>query len=410
MTGFHMTQAFAQANNPNADYIYSGDMIITPDEGHISVDWHISVMDNKERVITFFVRNTLENIAVSGGGIESYSITSDKKAGGFHHINITLAPQHGDTARVINMSYDGELLSTPANHNINTISPNFIELNVDSFWHPIDNRFDKLIVAEMRIHLGPNWTGITTGSLTEAENSWHLENKRPALDIPFSFSQNFQVHPHNGFNIYDMRPSDNGLDTLITSASICFDYLNNTFGNKTELPTGRFLLTERSEGGYARGNYIALTEIGGKSPESLTQFVCHELAHFWSRNGNFGTVENWLNETFADYVANMALRDALGKDAFDTRMANYAEQIQGTELPPIWVREGNRERLPYLVNYRKGPLLLQRLEERIGAEKFHAFLYRYMVDGISNTSDLITALGTVAGQDDREWFEAELAK
>jgi Peptidase family M1 domain len=393
-----------------ADYHYYGDMTINPDSGYISLNWQISVVDAYETTITFMLRNTLENIILSGDAVKEVSVTTPANQGPFHYIEITLNPQQGQELRVINIGYDGVLLPEPMENRINTIASDYVELNVDSFWHPIDSRFDKHLTAEMDVHIGEGWTGLTTGNMVNTADGGSFINEIPSLDIPFAFSKSFRVYQYDNFTLYDHRPNDYGIDELEKAAQNCFAYLNGQFGDRMPLPTGRFLLTTRESSGYSRKNYIALTDIGETEPVALTQFVCHELAHYWSSGGNFGTVENWLNETFADYVANMAMRETFGEDAFVNRMERYVEQIEDKELPAIWITDGSRERLPYLVNYRKGPLLLYRLEKRIGADRFSAFLYRYMVGGINTTPDLIAALKDTAGQAARDWFVDELSK
>ena len=402
--------ARAEEHIDSGDYHYYGDMTITPATGHISIEWQISVADASETIITFVLRNTLSNIIVDGEAVKSVSITSTAEQGPFHSIAVTLNPQQGRSMRVINIGYDGVLLPEPLENKINSIASDYVELNLDSFWHPIDSRFDKYLTAKMDIHIGEGWTGLTTGDMVETLDGGSLVNTRLSLDIPFSFSKSFRVYQYDNFTLYDHRPNGIGIDELEKAAQNCIAYLNGQFGNSMPLPTGRFLITTRESSGYSRKNYIALTDIGDTEPVALTQFVCHELAHYWSSGGNFGSVENWLNETFADYVANMALRETFGEDAFVERMERYAEQIKDEELPAIWALDGSRERLPYLVNYRKGPLLLYRLEMHVGAETFKDFLYSYMVGGINTTPELIAALDDAAGQDARDWFEAELAK
>src|SRR6056297_2162913 len=77
--------------------------------------------------------------------------------------------------------------------------------------------------------------------------------------------------------------------------------------------------------------------------------------------------------------------------------------------PPIWTPNETGRR-PYLVNYRKGPLVLAALEARIGREAFDQFMRRYMVERIPTTPDLLTVLEEVAGVEHRAWFEAQLAE
>jgi len=122
------------------------------------------------------------------------------------------------------------------------------------------------------------------------------------------------------------------------------------------------------------------------------------------------TVENWLNESFADYVAIMGMRDALGETVFEERLARYQRQIDNasSDLPPVWT-PGLTARPPYLVAYRKGPLALSRAEALIGREAFARFIQAFMQARVSTTPHMLDVFEAVGGADARARFEAILA-
>jgi len=62
--------------------------------------------------------------------------------------------------RTIDFSYAGVLISEPMDNLINAIEPGRVELNVDSFWFPIDGRFSKQLSADVSIHIGEGWLGL----------------------------------------------------------------------------------------------------------------------------------------------------------------------------------------------------------------------------------------------------------
>ena len=141
----------------------------------------------------------------------------------------------------------------------------------------------------------------------------------------------------------------------------------------------------------------------------MLRFVCHEFAHFWARGGRFNTVDNWINESYAEYLGTMAVRTYLGQDAFEAMVEGYRKQIAGEDLPHIW-KPGDTERLPYLVNYRKGTLALHRLEQRLGEEQFLAFTQELFRSREKSTPMMLDTLESMAGTESRAFFEAVLAE
>ncbi|HJQ26022.1 MAG TPA: M1 family aminopeptidase, partial [Blastocatellia bacterium] len=172
------------------------------------------------------------------------------------------------------------------------------------------------------------------------------------------------------------------------------------------LPAVRLVLAPRSGPGYARRNYIALTDAGAVPPAALGGYICHEFAHFWSSAANSSGPENWLNEAMAEYVSSRYVRATFGQAQYDSVVARWQKMSAGQ--PPIWTPESTR-RPSAQVSYRKAPFLLSRLEERIGAQKMDQFLQRYMVHRIPTTAQLLAALDDVAGPETAAWFRAELA-
>lgn len=405
----------AQASDaaPAIAYHYDGRLTVDAATGRIAAFWEIAVADEAETDATFLIRNTLEDIVVTGD-IDGYSVEAD---GDFHAIAVDFAAADfaaadfaadGDARRVVEISYGGVVMPEPLENDINAIAPDRVELTVDSFWHPIDARFDRLLTSSVELAIDGAWRGVAPGSLTATQHGFRIENDRPALDISFTLARRFFVSDYDGFTVLDLREAPRAADALAAAARFCIDFLNTRFGAEDPLPEIKFAVHNRPSSGYNRKSLIALTDISDTPEDRLTQFICHELAHYWSEGGNFGTVENWLNESFAEYVGLLAMRDRYGEGAFLAQIESFRKQIDGEDLPPIWT-PGATERRPYLVNYRKGPLALWRLEARIGRDSFAEFLRRYMTGRIGRTAALLEILGDVAGADAARWFAAQLA-
>lgn len=96
------------------------------------------------------------------------------------------------------------------------------------------------------------------------------------------------------------------------------------------------ILADRQGPGYARKNYIVLSEVNADHSEGLHYFLCHELAHYWTRSPGARSPHHWMSEAFAEYAAAMYLREHLGQPVFDQRRSQW-EQM-GQNHGPVWTQ------------------------------------------------------------------------
>ncbi len=399
--------ALAQSPPPEADYHYTGSLEINPDTGYIKADWRITVYDSEATEISFLLRDTLGEINISGPGVRS--ATTERQSGfqDFWALQIDLASP--SEQRIVQIAYAGVLLPEPMENRINSITPERVELNVDSFWFPIDAGFAKTLTVDLFVKIGTGWQAVTTGEAVVADAGIKLNNTDPRLDITFMLARDFHMTTAQGFEIYDVRDRFEGTDKLVATAQRCRNFLNERFGVQDPLPVSKLLITGRPSSGYARENYIVFTDIAETEPAPLMRFVCHEFAHYWSGGAKFDTVDNWLNEAFAEYLGTMAVREYLGLPAYQQMLVAFAAQIADQDLPHIW-KQGDTARGPYAVQYRKAPLVLAKLEERIGAEQFLEFIQAWFVSSEKSTETLLKVLEQVAGLEQKNAFEQALAE
>lgn len=394
----------------DASFHYDGQMQIRPDTGELGLDWVISVHETDLETVRFGLNAALGDAAINGPHVLSVSHERVEGFAGVMQIyTVTLEP--GEDVRDISIRYAGPLFPEAPDNPINTLDPHKVELTVDSFWMPFDMRFSSLITADLDIEIEGDWQGVTMQSITRTEDGFRIDQGTPALDLAFTLMSRFTREAGDGYQIYDTREASAGADLgpLVGALEFCTGYLNALAGSAGPLPQASITVNDRTEGGYSRRTLIALTDIAQSSPESLTQFICHELAHYWSY-GNAMTVENWLNESFADQIANTGLRARYGDEAYRQRMRGYAERVaSGDPLPPVWTPQAEA-RPAYLVAYRKGPLALAALEDEIGRDLFARFLRQLMTEQVSTTPRMLDVLEAVAGVEARDWFVERLAE
>jgi aminopeptidase N len=158
---------------------------------------------------------------------------------------------------------------------------------------------------------------------------------------------------------------------------------------------------------------------GAKSEQqrrSLASTIAHEMAHMWF--GDLVTMQwwngIWLNESFATFMANLAL-EASGEfdnvwDTFYTgnKLSAYAADALVTTHPIELEVPSTNDALANFdgITYGKGGAVLKQLPYLIGAENFRSGISRYLQQhayGNTTLDDFVDALSIAGGTDLRQW-------
>ena len=157
--------------------------------------------------------------------------------------------------------------------------------------------------------------------------------------------------------------------------------------------------------------------------------VAHEVAHAWFPHvvKVVRPEENWLSESFSDYVSAVCLQRAMqdkkkADHYFDRQLADWKSHAR--ELPehtsvflaPHLSNSGEDGRNYYLLLYGKGPLVLHALRSELIRDKGpeagdQAFLgwMRSIVKSstyqVGETRHAVALLGQITGKDWQPWFE-----
>lgn len=131
--------------------------------------------------------------------------------------------------------------------------------------------------------------------------------------------------------------------------------------------------------------------------KSLTSLVAHELAHSWSGNLVTNATWNdfWLNEGFTVYFEMRIMEALYGKERgdmlalisrqdLDDELDNLKDTPEATKLK-LDLKGQNPDDSMNSIAYDKGYLFLRTLEEKVGREKFDAFIKTYFKEHAFST-------------------------
>lgn len=285
-----------------------------------------------------------------------------------------------------------------------------LEIGLYTGWLPFppsigDFTYDVAVRAPEHMRVTGN------GDVARAGETWHITSRNRQFDIPvfigsalrterFDFDGSQLEITHFGVDAARVEETRDGIATINA-------LYTDRFGS-TEATGGKFqfVFTPRIDGtSYSRRGFAvvyALDEF-----QSVYHVLGHEVGHFWWLSASPETWHDWLNESFSEYAALMAVRLKYGVDRFNTLLERYRKIAATT--PAIWGI--NREdAMAHSTLYRKGPILLHDLRTRIGDETFFKFLQRLNQADVAVTKQFLEILAQTAGPEDAAWFEQQLKK
>lgn len=384
--------------------LYDGDVAIDPATSGVRAEWRITYVRDSALADTARLRlNRGFSVSrVSGPAVVAHSTLLD---GDEQVITVVLAPAARGTATVLEIAYAGALVAP--GDGINRVTPDWIELGLDSFWQPVFAGFGQTIAGQVRLTLSAGFRLAASGAVRQVDaRTFVIESQLPLIDVPFSASPSLTSEMQGETRVFYTGARPVLVEPLLRTTESCASYLNELYGSVTPLPPRTMLLAPRTGPGYARKNYIVITGTD-TTRAALARFVCHELAHFWSSRANSSGPENWLNEGFAEFVSAQYLRSRIGAAAYDTIVTQW--RTVGERQPAVWTPESTR-RPNAMISYRKAPYLLTQLEVRIGSAPMQRVLQRYMTEPIRTTPELIAMIGAVTDSATADWFRDLLSR
>ena len=393
-----------QNGRPSPIAEYQGDVSVNPASRRLDATWDIRLaeLDASRDSVVFLLNAGFDLPEVTGDGVRSVNarVEDDLRTISVHFdTSRTIA-----TRRLIRIRYTG--VPHFSTDSINNIGETWTELALDSFWLPIVSDFAHAMTARMRLKLPADWKVVSSGHVTASSEGLEVRQDVALIDIPFVASPLLQQFGDSRVTIFHTGADSTRLFQVQRAATRCSEHLDARFGSTYPLPPVKIVLAPRAGPGYARKNFIVITQLRDTASAPLTYFLCHEVSHFWSSGANSIGPENWINEGFAEYVAGREVGIQFGDAAFAKILGNWKSGAEGQ--PPVWdatLTKRPSERVAYC----KAPALLAELETRIGSATMERFLRDVLRSRLATTTEVLTALRRHAGKETAVWFQGKLA-
>jgi hypothetical protein len=359
-----------------------------------------------EPVVKFYLEENFNVRKVKCDGCQSFNVDRQTKPAPTLLINLKKPLLKGER-QTISIEYDGSLKE------IYKKDLEFLELGLDNFWFPIHPGFSQFnFTYSLKIKTdAPDFGLVSNGRTTRKGRDWLIESKVADYDIDLVFAKNlkFNTYQQDGYNIQVVSKNlpEQTSAALLTNIREILEFYNASFNSgkpqRDVTAVLRPFPENAGQGGYFRKGYFILPKYD--DPQIYFFPVAHELAHYWFIEA--GREHAWLNESFAEYSAMIALRRKRGIEAFNTILERKTKN--NVNLPAIYGFDRNKNpRQSPMVLYVKGPLKLNELEKMLGEPKFMEFLQRVVAAKVKDTDQLIEVLAQVASREVAENFLQKL--
>lgn len=391
----------------------------TPANGHVDGDVLLSLerqtlaarltytylaADTVEPAIRFYLNGELQVTSLSCGVCKSYAF--DRQAKPLPTIIVELArPLRPRERVVIKVEYHGPLTEAYSREHA------YLELGLDNCWFPVHPRsgayrFDYRLSVRTD---APDQQLVSNGRVTRRRGGWLVQSVVPDIDIDLVMSPGLRsvAYQEEGYDlrIVSTNISDDESAALMRELRQALAYLNELLGADDPIRQVTAVVrpfSREGQGGYARLGYFVMTK--GWNTQGLS-YIAHELAHRWWSQADRKNA--WLNESFAEHTAMMAVRSIRGQEAFAADLAEKKKRSDG--LPPIYGfdRTVNPRQSPAVL-YNKGPVVLNELEAQLGETRFAVFLQHAAAARVKDTDALLDVLARVSSREVADAFLSRL--
>jgi hypothetical protein len=285
-------------------------------------------------------------------------------------------------------------------------NPHWIELSFYTGWFPA-NLNDKNYSYKLDFETPENYKIISSGKIDKRKNHVIITNDNSTFDIPVVLSDEFQIFhtENNKIQFYGTHLQTKTIEDIQNTAENIYNFFEKRFGICTSSNLIVAINSFNHPLSYSRKGFISLSfkdEFADKAKRTLA----HEIGHLWWHNAPFGTWQDWLNESFAEFSSLIWAEKNMTENDFDLLLKKYETEYE----KPLKISEvkNMNDQNWYSVIYMKGAYMLYKLNKNIGDEKMNIFLHETNQKKISNTKTLLQLLKTVTDEKVVESFAKDI--
>lgn len=403
-----LVPAAASASEPDvALYTLSADL---DEEGRLQADVKIVLPpDESRRALTLILsdRFPIERIESVPGhtiGIEK----TDRPIKDLQRIRVDFA---GAASPWLRLRYAGPL--DPGTAGVKPLTTDKLELAADHMWLPLREDLNQRFAVDARfVGIPRDFVLVTQGDAHRDDDGVvHIRRDFGDIDLPLVAARGLQKRAAPGVEVYAADFSAPLVAIFERQAVAAVDFLQGWLGPLAR-PVRLVVVSRDQSVGYARTGYTVVSD-GGEAtrqaaeaagyPEAgSARHIAHEFAHAWWKNGDPLTEHYWLTESLAEYTAMRYIDAAFGAEEAQRVIDRW--RVRGETAGPVLGH--GRPSSDQL--YRRGPMLLHALEQRIGRARLDRVLETLALDPPRETGQFMRELGAVAGDAAAKEFEAAL--
>jgi hypothetical protein len=309
----------------------------------------------------------------------------------------------------LRFKYHGPLNAGGENSDI-LISPELIELAIDSMWLPVRSGFNLRFTGDADIRGIPaSMVAVAQGKYSHVGDRVRIHRNWLDFDLPLVATPGLQRVVSDDVEFFARDMDDALVQSYRKHALAAAAFHQKAFGPLPGGPIRMVVVPREREVGYARRGYTVVSEArkpGAPTPEfndrSTAKYVAHEFAHAWWSSGDPLSENYWLSESMAEYASLRYIEATFGVADREAMLERKRTVIKDAG-PILGGKRPSRNAL-----YQKGPILLFELEQRIGRQTMDALLARLAPHPPDTTAEFLEALRAAAGADAAKEFEAKL--
>jgi aminopeptidase N len=385
-----------------ADAHYVIRATVDPARSHLSADVTISIPAAQVEAENAFLLGAGYRLSRAEAGPHPVEVTATRQPWpGLQRI--TVRPRRpGVSAVTLRLRYAGPL-GPSGDPPLNLITPELVELNLDSMWAPIRADLAARFTLDAEIRGVPqDLVAVAPGDVRRSGDRVIIRRRTPDVDAAFAAMRGLKAARTAGFEFYAADLESESARVYRRHGAAAQRFLEGLYGPTPGGPARVVMVRRARVSGYARPGYVVVTEGRGGAEVGQAKFVAHEFAHAWWMGGNSTTEDRWLSESTAEYAALRYVETAFGVAARDEMLAS--KRAAAAKAGPV-LGAGRRTDAEL---YNKGPVLLFELEQRIGRERLDQAMAELARNPPKVTADFMRVLTRIAGEEAARTFEAAM--